>query len=102
MIRPPPRSTLFPYTTPFRSVKDGTFKISDPLDPSSPRTFTYTDPSPSSYSYSHDYTGDPGGTDRKSKRMNSSNAYNSYAVFCFKKKITVCVVLDLTVARTAN
>src|SRR2546422_5877176 len=76
MIRRPPRSTLFPYTTLFRSVVSrvrvhenwrprsrwirgrGRFRTSDPL-----RT-----------------------TDRKSTRLNSSHGYISYAVFCLKKK----------------
>src|SRR5438445_3584543 len=64
MIRRPPRSTLFPYTTLFRSVDDRA------AEPSSWRT------SPTS----------PGCRDRKSTRLNSSHANISYAVFCLKKK----------------
>src|SRR2546422_7358266 len=69
MIRRPPRSTLFPYTTLFRSIaactagwsatcgKNGNAKRRKPYVP-----------------------------DRKSTRLNSSHGYISYAVFCLKKK----------------
>src|SRR5438045_4912360 len=74
MIRRPPRSTLFPYTTLFRSVPDG-----DRLDPAAAL---------------HDLLLDirAGGgeeqlpLDRKSTRLNSSHLGISYAVFCLKKK----------------
>src|SRR2546430_12701427 len=65
MIRRPPRSTLFPYTTLFRSlicvqVAWEPWKIALPLSVSA--------------------------TDRKSTRLNSSHSQISYAVFCLKKK----------------
>src|SRR6266576_6395651 len=63
MIRRPPRSTLFPYTTLFRS-------------PGPPRR--ESDPPRSS--------GSPRARDRKSTRLNSSHVEISYAVFCLKKK----------------
>src|SRR5690349_24508673 len=66
MIRRPPRSTLFPYTTLFRSV----------------RRCTSTPGFPTSVSRSTCAT--PG--DRKSTRLNSSHVEISYAVFCLKKK----------------
>src|SRR2546429_7254235 len=89
MIRRPPRSTLFPYTTLFRSlVAHCYFGLSEgptvdlrlgargtpglttylrlTLEPKCPRTGL--------------------GTDRKSTRLNSSHGYISYAVFCLKKK----------------
>src|SRR5690348_17443106 len=70
MIRRPPRSTLFPYTTLFRSV---TVTVrGSPVTRSRPRT------SPSGS------RGD--GKDRKSTRLNSSHPSISYAVFCLKKK----------------
>src|SRR5256885_11436242 len=65
MIRRPPRSTLFPYTTLFRSTA-----LASPCEPSrvpsrpKPRRFL----------------------DRKSTRLNSSHLVISYAVFCLKKK----------------
>src|SRR2546430_3638423 len=75
MIRRPPRSTLFPYTTLFRSpaslsfvTMNASFKGMD-----SPRA---TEPA---------VVGMPT-TDRKSTRLNSSHSQISYAVFCLKKK----------------
>src|SRR5215204_7274152 len=63
MIRRPPRSTLFPYTTLFRSVHCG---IDDgATNPGHERALW---------------------TDRKSTRLNSSHTVISYAVFCLKKK----------------
>src|SRR5215467_15134411 len=64
MIRRPPRSTLFPYTTLFRSP--------------SPRQTRRTQP--------HSMPGAAPRTDRKSTRLNSSHLVISYAVFCLKKK----------------
>src|ERR1039458_10706067 len=66
MIRRPPRSTLFPYTTLFRSVvharkHHGDFRM----------------------------VPDPAPTDRKSTRLNSSHLGISYAVFCLKKKTNI-------------
>src|SRR5260221_5983122 len=87
MIRRPPRSTLFPYTTLFRSLlqelamngamagaaflrivpdEDGTYELVN-IDPAT--VFMKTAPS-----------------DRKSTRLNSSHTVISYAVFCLKKK----------------
>src|SRR5690242_21911243 len=74
MIRHPPRSTLFPYTTLFRSSW-----MSDPM----PRTLVLGLGNP--------LMGDDGlglaALDRKSTRLNSSHMSISYAVFCLKKKI---------------
>src|SRR6266513_3248095 len=64
MIRRPPRSTLFPYTTLFRSPRRGSLPGSSPRGEDAP----------------------PGGGDRKSTRLNSSHVSISYAVFCLKKK----------------
>src|SRR5207245_11705853 len=68
MIRRPPRSTLFPYTTLFRSRASRT-----PL-PSPPRPRGGC------------RRGARSGSDRKSTRLNSSHGSISYAVFCLKKK----------------
>src|SRR3712207_8191729 len=91
MIRRPPRSTLFPYTTLFRSPaldhavhgvvavrhRPASWRTHDALqheDPSGrPRTTTLGWPPPPQ-------------ADRKSTRLNSSHANISYAVFCLKKK----------------
>src|SRR2546422_7385952 len=69
MIRRPPRSTLFPYTTLFRSVYE--CSATNPLVQAFRQSKLYaaaTQP------------------DRKSTRLNSSHGYISYAVFCLKKK----------------
>src|SRR2546429_5620103 len=81
MIRRPPRSTLFPYTTLFRSRREtgacpGTGSMREQLSCSWPGgvceggVLDSNNPS----------------VDRKSTRLNSSHGYISYAVFCLKKK----------------
>src|SRR2546426_8908147 len=74
MIRRPPRSTLFPYTTLFRSKKHI-------IDDKSPRPV---------HGHAVDFDGDGDMdvvmADRKSTRLNSSHLVISYAVFCLKKK----------------
>src|SRR2546430_12195400 len=70
MIRRPPRSTLFPYTTLFRSAGD---------------TFDYLPPL-GILPYGGGIPGAIGFEDRKSTRLNSSHSQISYAVFCLKKK----------------
>src|SRR5437762_5415419 len=87
MIRPPPRSTLFPYTTLFRSVltvTDGrggvardTLEITVVPSVGFPATTTLDD---------FNRSNGPLTTDRKSTRLNSSHRCISYAVFCLKKK----------------
>src|SRR5258707_7313645 len=78
MIRRPPRSTLFPYTTLFRSV---------PLDGAHDRGRRGADPSYQPRSRPRTASAGAGGEeDRKSTRLNSSHANISYAVFCLKKK----------------
>src|SRR5438552_8800612 len=67
MIRRPPRSTLFPYTTLFRSRLLGGLTTEEIA-----RAFLVPEPTR--------------GTDRKSTRLNSSHQIISYAVFCLKKK----------------
>src|SRR5205809_4228109 len=68
MIRRPPRSTLFPYTTLFRSPASATSRRTARERPHRVRP-THSSP-----------------PDRKSTRLNSSHGYISYAVFCLKKK----------------
>src|SRR2546430_12361873 len=84
MIRRPPRSTLFPYTTLFRSV------ITDPgANPGDHSALTGPD---QLLAITHSvHTSDhalprAAQTDRKSTRLNSSHSQISYAVFCLKKK----------------
>src|SRR5688572_33007851 len=86
MIRRPPRSTLFPYTTLFRSLRripepelidshalsrEGMGNVADLLP--------FPDPDLGPEAVGHD-------EDRKSTRLNSSHSQISYAVFCLKKK----------------
>src|SRR2546422_3218030 len=85
MIRRPPRSTLFPYTTLFRSLAHATDEVEQAehhhgrqshrglveQDQRGPR---------------HQRAAEREHLDRKSTRLNSSHGYISYAVFCLKKK----------------
>src|SRR2546430_11118749 len=79
MIRRPPRSTLFPYTTLFRSDLD---KEVRPLHAKS--LWLWNDRWHVYMIGSSNFTG--AGLDRKSTRLNSSHSQISYAVFCLKKK----------------
>src|SRR5438874_7760589 len=73
MIRRPPRSTLFPYTTLFRSVEHDS-----PPSHRSRRSRNLAELSLARSRYRQ--------ADRKSTRLNSSHVEISYAVFCLKKK----------------
>src|SRR5438552_14683404 len=80
MIRPPPRSTLFPYTTLFRSPPAGCaprFGLGDGCVVCGPPGL----PAVAAAGFASSL-----GTDRKSTRLNSSHQIISYAVFCLKKK----------------
>src|SRR2546427_7514064 len=72
MIRRPPRSTLFPYTTLFRSPRAIAPRL---VRSHRPRSFAAHAPHRA-----------PNDRDRKSTRLNSSHSQISYAVFCLKKK----------------
>src|SRR6266581_7071708 len=78
MIRRPPRSTLFPYTTLFRSLRDR---------PAGPRPRVGAG------------LGGRARRDRKSTRLNSSHPSISYAVFCLKKKKHIINVHQRTVKK---
>src|SRR3712207_6925272 len=81
MIRRPPRSTLFPYTTLFRSrVAEVERRRERPFEPRRER-----------FAQAPREALHEAWTDRKSTRLNSSHANISYAVFCLKKKKTNCV-----------
>src|SRR5689334_24167100 len=81
MIRRPPRSTLFPYTTLFRSVDI----VSAGGAPAVIATWPAPEGAPTVLLYAH-MDVQPTGPDRKSTRLNSSHSSISYAVFCLKKK----------------
>src|SRR2546422_1284635 len=85
MIRRPPRSTLFPYTTLFRSSVRSIRAASRRRPPGRlvPRPCDQARRPPPA----RDNEGIPN-RDRKSTRLNSSHGYISYAVFCLKKKKT--------------
>src|SRR2546422_5484456 len=95
MIRRPPRSTLFPYTTLFRSGANLFFQLISRRYERGPMILT----SNQSFGSWGDVFGDRiiataildrvlhhARIDRKSTRLNSSHGYISYAVFCLKKK----------------
>src|SRR5258708_30728589 len=94
MIRRPPRSTLFPYTTLFRSRSKATSRakgshrnLGDLVSGRRRRVLcVYGGPhwegeEPKPMMHGHEKS-----EDRKSTRLNSSHQINSYAVFCLKKK----------------
>src|SRR5258705_9846165 len=84
MIRRPPRSTLFPYTTLFRSLKR--MLIDAVIDPERELTIA---PVPATAGVSFGLAAAPAleKGDRKSTRLNSSHLGISYAVSCLKKKM---------------
>src|SRR5438105_10468697 len=85
MTRRPPRSTLFPYTTLFRSGYGTSVARREPsgaawkTGASGPTSRTAAEPDPGDLAAVRD-------VDRKSTRLNSSHEWISYAVFCLKKK----------------
>src|SRR2546430_4696179 len=81
MIRRPPRSTLFPYTTLFRSRDDTLVQLL--VDEGRIREEAMA---------SHPERNRLLQTDRKSTRLNSSHSQISYAVFCLKKKKTARIL----------
>src|SRR5256885_6441266 len=85
MIRRPPRSTLFPYTTLFRSERDAADAAeADDLVPA--RRDQGTGERARGHGDSGTRTTPRRPADRKSTRLNSSHLVISYAVFCLKKK----------------
>src|SRR3712207_7896951 len=94
MIRRPPRSTLFPYTTLFRSglklAPGGWVSVDELLAACEKHSFPINRPELNEvveYNDKKRFSFDSTGTlDRKSTRLNSSHANISYAVFCLKKK----------------
>src|SRR3712207_8791414 len=94
MIRRPPRSTLFPYTTLFRSVMTNAHVLAGVTEP----TVTAEGETYEATAVYLDEETDVAvlsvSSDRKSTRLNSSHANISYAVFCLKKKkITLNILI---------
>src|SRR3712207_8868353 len=94
MIRRPPRSTLFPYTTLFRSTFH-TFTFSQSLDKVDSAGLKYIEPNNFTKTLPELNDSSLMQLDRKSTRLNSSHANISYAVFCLKKKIKSCYLPSL-------
>src|SRR3712207_7828923 len=86
MIRRPPRSTLFPYTTLFRSRSHGSLRMAAEHGQAARWTPDRSRARRVGPSRGGVGTADPFHSDRKSTRLNSSHANISYAVFCLKKK----------------
>src|SRR2546422_2896593 len=90
MIRRPPRSTLFPYTTLFRSVVVETRRAAmDVVVPAIHRLIGNRQEFWEPFAFDANESLSPVTNfqlDRKSTRLNSSHGYISYAVFCLKKK----------------
>src|SRR3712207_7925878 len=85
MIRRPPRSTLFPYTTLFRSLREAVAVLGHARDRR--RVVRQTARDAVRVAETLDRADEVlGDEDRKSTRLNSSHANISYAVFCLKKK----------------
>src|SRR2546429_4572855 len=100
MIRRPPRSTLFPYTTLFRSLiavseqqRRERRRVGDDEHPDAQLARRDRERGRLVHrgEVSHGSSAGQGDRDRKSTRLNSSHGYISYAVFCLKKKkVTMC------------
>src|SRR2546430_8668622 len=94
MIRRPPRSTLFPYTTLFRSTGERVLELTAPADPARRadarehrmQAFAHELVVHAQWNRAGDDLGHRLCVDRKSTRLNSSHSQISYAVFCLKKK----------------
>src|SRR2546429_6772223 len=101
MIRRPPRSTLFPYTTLFRSIirRDHAVRSESGDDVVDDFLLRKTEEArflPVNVEFEGRVV------DRKSTRLNSSHGYISYAVFCLKKKIETAVLqfINATISST--
>src|SRR5688572_31129818 len=89
MIRRPPRSTLFPYTTLFRSTFDDARKALEYLEEAGSARAAVCDlrmPGMDGVAFLKEVRERQYDLDRKSTRLNSSHSQISYAVFCLKKK----------------
>src|SRR2546430_7638953 len=91
MIRRPPRSTLFPYTTLFRSPGQKKIELlfADSLSDAL-HAFLLRD---------HPIEREDRKPDRKSTRLNSSHSQISYAVFCLKKKKKKIIIIQLHIVK---
>src|SRR5256885_10501415 len=95
MIRRPPRSTLFPYTTLFRSEARKHAFVKRKLH-SKPNGILWT------WQALRQYDGKVVPGDRKSTRLNSSHLVISYAAFCLKKKNVSSLLLGILIHTTSH
>src|SRR5688572_31675539 len=98
MIRPPPRSTLFPYTTLFRSHHRGRLEASLDCRHEIVRPLFEREVGVHHRQVERELHVAAQVRDRKSTRLNSSHSQISYAVFCLKKKKKRC----RRIARTSS
>src|SRR5690349_22515291 len=91
MVRRPPRSTLFPYTTLFRSLRQAVGRSGGHRPDPVRRWRRDGGGDPGRSAADGDWAGES--EDRKSTRLNSSHVEISYAVFCLKKKKPAWAVL---------
>src|SRR3712207_8748579 len=94
MIRRPPRSTLFPYTTLFRSqlVAELSKEVGESADYLDTNR-AYRSEKDVFEDFTQEERNQMFGVDRKSTRLNSSHANISYAVFCLKKKKSIHILI---------
>src|SRR3712207_8763103 len=98
MIRRPPRSTLFPYTTLFRSVAGVGVLHSAAVGVNEGAVDGHVGPAGGLAALEHLMQV----RDRKSTRLNSSHANISYAVFCLKKKTTIATCSAILTCQPAT
>src|SRR5438034_6221282 len=102
LLRPPPRSTLFPYTTLFRSSPPFAFSISPSQGDGRYRFWSIaTDAAGNVESLAAKSPTGDAESDRKSTRLNSSHTVTSYAVFCLKKKNRVSTPMPARTGKAA-
>src|SRR3712207_7630157 len=101
MIRRPPRSTLFPYTTLFRSRHD--LAVVDRARRRDHDGGGHVAACVEGGDLLHRRVADHrGAPDRKSTRLNSSHANISYAVFCLKKKKTIMLFFSIAIPQSLS
>src|SRR2546422_8269358 len=101
MIRRPPRSTLFPYTTLFRSL-GSFFPKTVKTGPCKEVVKKGSEVNLLEFPILKCWPQDGGRLDRKSTRLNSSHGYISYAVFCLKEKTYDAIYLGVYVVVCCN